>query len=138
MEEVVSFKGIQERHVHTAERCLDGMYWCLICLVCASHIVIRPSCVVMASSCPVGLNFSFSFADIAPAFWGRVSDTKFADPFDVGTEATVVILEFCERKSNCNQGCQDLGKILGFHISCIISGYENQLWIDTNNFYTSI
>ena len=106
----MSFKGIQERHVHTAERCLDGMYWCLICLVCASHIVIRPSCVVMASSCPVGLNFSFSFADIAPAIGGRVSDTKFADPFDVGTEATVVILEFCEHKSNCNQGCQDLGK----------------------------
>ena len=64
----------------------------------------------MASSCPVGLNFSFSFADIAPAIWGRGSDTEFADPFDVGTEATVVILEFCERKSNCNQGCQDLGK----------------------------
>ena len=90
--ELCSFKGIHDRHVQTAERCLDGIYWCLTCLVWASQTVILPSCVVSANSCPEGLNLNFSFVEVFPTISGTFLEIAFEDPNDAGSEVAEVIL----------------------------------------------
>ena len=86
------FKGIQARQVLTAERCFEGIYWLLICWVCASHIVSLPSWVVSASSCPIGLNFAFSLSECTSGVEMAAFEIAFDDPMVEGSDVTEVIV----------------------------------------------